>query len=128
MERANSHRSDFFWYVVIGLLVVFAIGAYVVYVPEGARPSRKWAEFALYTCFMFIFLAKFYWRIRRRLKLWLIMLAASVVHVSVFVPLLYRIENWASVAYLLLLPVEIMIIAIVVKLALGVMPDPNVRL
>lgn len=24
MERAGKHRSDFFWYVLIGLLVVFA--------------------------------------------------------------------------------------------------------
>jgi cell division protein FtsW (lipid II flippase) len=128
MERVDKHRSDFLWYVLTGLLVLFAIGIFVVYVPEGKRPDRKWTEFFLYSSFLFIFLAKFYWRIRRQFKMWLIMLAALVLHLSVYVPLLSRIEHWPSLAYLLLMPIEGMLIVLVLKLALGVLPNPNVRL
>ncbi len=52
MERAGKHRSDLFWYVLIGLLVLFAIGVFVVYVPESKRPDRKWAEFAFFSSFL----------------------------------------------------------------------------
>jgi len=55
MVRVGKHRSDFLWYVLTGLLVLFAIGIYVVYVPESKRPDRKWAEFAFYSSFLFIF-------------------------------------------------------------------------
>ena len=54
MERAGKHRSDLFWYVLIGLLVLFAIGVFVVYVPESKRPDRKWAEFAFFSSFLFV--------------------------------------------------------------------------
>jgi hypothetical protein len=128
MERAGKHRSDLFWYVLIGLLVLFAIGVFVVYVPERKRPDRKWAEFAFFSSFLFIFLAKFYWRMRRRLKLWLAMLGFLALHLSVYVPLLSRFEQWPSVAYLVLMPLEGMAIVIVLKSVLGVLPDPNVQL
>ena len=54
MERAGKHRSDLFWYVLIGLLVLFAIGVFVVYVPESKRPDRKWAEFAFFSSFFYL--------------------------------------------------------------------------
>jgi hypothetical protein len=128
MEHVGKHRFDFLLYVAISLLVLFAIGIFVVYVPESRRPDRKWAEFAFYSSLLFIVLAKLYWRIRKRLKLWLIMLGTLMLHLSVYVPLLSRIDHWPSIAYLLLMPIEAMLIVIVVKLKLGVLPDPNVRL
>jgi hypothetical protein len=97
MERASKHRSDLFWYVLTGLLALFAIGIYVVYVPEGKGPDRKWTEFVFYSSMLFVMLAKIYWRIRRQLKLWLVMLEALVLHVSVYVPLLARIKNWPPI-------------------------------
>jgi hypothetical protein len=128
MERAGKRRLDLLWYVLTGLLVLSAIGIYVVYVPEGKGPDRKWTEFALYSFFLFVFLAKFYWRIHARLKLWLAMLAALVLHVCVYVPLLSRIEHWPSIAYPILMTIEAVLIIIAFKLTLGVLPDPNVRL
>ncbi len=104
MERAGKHRSDLFWYVLIGLLVLFALGVFVVYVPESKRPDRKWAEFAFFSSFLFICLAKFYWRIRRRLKLSLAMLGVMDLHLSVYVPVLSKFEQWPSAAYLVLMP------------------------
>jgi hypothetical protein len=128
MERVGKRRLDLLWYVLTGLLVLFAIGIYVVYVPEGKGPSRKWTEFVFYSSLLFIFLAKFYWRIHRRLKLWLAMLAALVLHVSGYVPLLSRIERWPSIAYPVIMTIEAILIIIALKLILGVLPDPNVRL
>ena len=128
MERASKHRSDLFWYVLTGLLVLFAIGIYVVYVPEGKGPDRKWTEFVFYSSMLFVMLAKIYWRIRRQLKLWLVMLAALVLHVSVYVPLLARINNWPPITDPVLMTVEAVLIIIALKLILGVLPDPNVQL
>lgn len=113
MKRVGRNRSDFLWYVLIGLLTLAAIRTFVVYVPESKQPNRKWPEFALYSSFLFIFLAKFYWRVRRHLKLWLVMFGALMLHLSIYVPLLYRIAHWPSVAYLLLMPIEGMAIALV---------------
>ena len=127
VERAARDRFDFFWYVVIGLLTLLAIGLYVVYVPENKRPARKWVEFASYSSFLFIFLAKFYWR-RRDLKLWLVMLGMLMLHLAVYVPLLSRIDQWPSISYLLLMPIEAMAITLVVKFAVGVLPNPRVQL
>jgi hypothetical protein len=128
MERARKHHGDLFLYVLIGLLVLVAIGMYVVYVPENKEPDRKWTEFALYSSFLFIFLAKFYWRIRRHVKLWLVLLAALVLHVSAYVPLLARIKNWPPITDPVLMTVEAVLIVIALRLILGVLPDPNVQL
>jgi hypothetical protein len=128
VQRAGRNRSDFFWYVLIGLLTVIAIGLFVIYVPESRAPKRKWTEFVFYSSFLFIFLAKFYWGVRRHLKLWLVMLGALLLHSSVYVPLLSRIDHWPSIAYLLLMPIEGMVIVLVVKFTVGVLPDPRVQL
>ena len=128
VERAARNRFDFFSYVVIGLLTLLAIGLYVVYVHESKRPERKWTEFAFYSSFLFIFLAKFYWRRRGHLKLWLVMLGMLMLHLAIYVPLLSRIDQWPSISYLLLMPIEAMAITLVVKFAVGVLPDPSVQL
>jgi hypothetical protein len=128
MKQLAKNRSDFFWYVLIGLLTLVAIGVFVVYVPENRRPSRKWAEFAFYSSLLFIFFAKFYWRVRRHLKFWLVMVAALMLHLLVYVPLLSRIDHWPSIAYLLLMPIEGMAITLVLRVIVGVLPDPHVQL
>lgn len=56
------------------------------------------------------------------------MLGVLVLHLSVYVPVLSKFEQWPSAAYLVLMPLEGMAIVIVLKLVLGVLPDPNVQL
>jgi len=128
VKRIERKRSDLLWYVLIGLLTLVAILLFVVYVPESKRPSRKWAELAFYSSLLFIFLAKFYWRVRRHVKFWLVMFGILMLHLSVYVPLLSRIDHWPSIAYVLLMPIEAMAIVLVLKLTVGVLPDERVQL
>jgi hypothetical protein len=129
MESAtNRHSWDVFWYVVIGLFVVLGIAAFVVWVPNGKFPSRKWAEFSFYSFMLFAFLSKIYWRYRSHLRLWLLLLGSLAAHVSVYLPILQRLRYSPTLWYAAMMPLEGMLIMLVLWLLLHIPPDANVRL
>ncbi|MFY9585350.1 MAG: hypothetical protein WAR21_12760 [Candidatus Acidiferrales bacterium] len=122
----KTHFSDLFWYIVIGLLVILCMALWLIYVPERYWIDEKWAAFALFSFFLFAFLTKMYWRLRMSAKFWALMLAVLTVHVLAYVPLLKYIQraSW----YLIIMPIEAMLIALAIKLVLNVLPDLTTRL
>jgi hypothetical protein len=128
MANANRRYRDMFWYIVIGLLVILAIVVLVVWVPDRRLPNHKWTQFAFYSSLLFVFLSKIYWRYRYRLKLWLLIFAAIAVHLSAYLPLLWRIDYSPSLWYVVVMPLEAMLVMIVLWLLLRIPPDVNVRL
>ncbi len=122
----RTHLSDMFWYIVIGLVTVLAIWFSVLYVPERYSTDRSWVVFLLFSFFLFAYLVKMYWRLRRSVRFWVLMLMLTVGHVLMYAPLLKYVQrvSW----YLVIMPIEGMLIVLIIKLVLNVMPDLTVRL
>ena len=116
------------WYILIGLIVLAGIWLFVIFVPESKWPPRKWTEFAFYSLCLFVFLCKFYWRHRSRVRLWKWLLAALAVHLCIYIPVLAHIEAMPAILYVVIMPIEGMLIFLVFKLTLNLLPDPNARL
>lgn len=127
-DHDKRHVPDMVWYSLIGLTVLVGIGILVVYVPESKIPPRIWTEFTFYSLMLFAFVCKFYWRYRRRAKLWRWLVTIFVIHLCVYIPILVRVEVMPAILYVVILPMEAMLIFVVLKLALKVMPDPKARL
>jgi len=121
----KPHFSDMFWYVVIGLLVLLGIAAWVVYGPEHEWISKQWTWFLYFTVALFGLLVKMYWKVRKLGKFWAVLLLLLVVQVLGYALLLKYIPR--AFLYLLFMPIEAMLIALIIKLVLNVMPDTKTR-
>jgi hypothetical protein len=121
-----KHLNDMVWYIIIGLLTVLVIAALAVYGSEHDMPSKQWAWFVWFTLLLFVFLGKFYWQVRKPKKFWGVLLGVLVAHVLAYAPLLQYIQR--AVWYLVIMPIEGMVIILAFKLTLNIMPDPRVRL
>jgi peptidoglycan/LPS O-acetylase OafA/YrhL len=127
-DHDKRHVPDMVWYILIGLMVLVGVWMVVVYVPENKIPPRKWTEFSFYSLMLFAFVCKFYWRYRRRAKLWRWLVAVFVIHLCVYIPILVQVDVMPAILYVLIMPMEAMLIFIVFKLAVKVMPDPKAQL
>lgn len=129
MANVDKRRlPDMFWYVIVGLLVVVGIAVVVVWVPEGKLPNHKWTQFVFYSALLFVFLSRIYWRHRGRLKLWLLMLAALAVHLSAYLPILWRIDYSPALWYVVVMPLEATLIMVALWLLLRIPPNADVGL
>ena len=115
-----------FWYVVIAILVVLAIAMFAVYVPEHTLPNKQWGAFIFFTFFLFLFLTKFYWGVRKPHIFWAFFLGLLVAHVLIYAPILRYIQR--AFWYLFIMPLETMLLVLVIKLVFDIMPTPKTRL
>jgi hypothetical protein len=115
-----------FWYVVISLMVLLGIAAWVVYGPEHEWITKQWAWFLYFTIALFVLLVKMYWKVRKPRKFWALLLLLFVLHVLAYAPFLKYIPR--GFLYLLIIPLEAMLIFLIIKLVLNIMPDPKPRI
>jgi hypothetical protein len=116
------------WYILIGLMVLAGIWLFVIFVPKSKWPLRKWTEFAFYSLFLFAYLCKAYWQHRTRARLWKWLVAVLAVHLCLYIPVLAHIGVMPAILYVVIMPIEAMLIALVFKLALNIMWNPNAQL
>jgi hypothetical protein len=82
--------------------------------------SRVWYTFIITTAFLVVFIVKMYSHQRKR-RLWFLLAALLVVHVAGFGLLLKHLQ-FPDISFLVALPIEVVLIAAIVKLCMGVMP------
>jgi hypothetical protein len=95
-------------YAVIGLAFTGAIILLALVRPNISHTSFS---FTFFTALLAIFLARMYWPARKMLKVWLLLSLLFAVHIVAFVTLLHYIREWPAFWYVLIMPVEVMIIA-----------------
>lgn len=117
----RRETKDLLLYVSVGFMAVVAIFGVAIYVPERYVPSKPLGTFIWFTFFLFLFLIKAYWKLRRSSKFWLFLIGVMVVHVIAYLPLLTYIQPAAL--YLLLMPLEVMLIVLIGKLVFDFMPN-----
>lgn len=123
-DVTSKHRlRDAALYVVIALCLVGFVGTLALWLPEKDVPSRAWFVFVVATAFLFFFIGKMYWHKRRSPRVWLLLAAVLVVHVVGYSVLLSYLPNFPDALFLVLVPLEVMLIALIVKLCLKVMPQ-----
>jgi hypothetical protein len=115
-----------FWYIVIGLSTILLIAIAVTVIPEHWLPSKQWAWFLLFSLFLFLFLAKFYWNVRKPRKFWALLFVVLAIHVLVYAPFLAYIDR--AFWYFFIMPTEGMIIMMIMKRVFNIMPAPKTRL
>jgi len=109
---------DLILYIVIAL---FFIGSAVTLQFLSVRPV--WFMFFSVTLFLGICVAKMYWHRRKSLRLSLLLLALLGIHVAGFVALLRSLERFPNILFLFVVPIEAMLVAAIVKVCLGIMPE-----
>jgi hypothetical protein len=115
-----KHRlRDFLLYIVIGIGVVTGALLLAVFAPN---ISRTWFMFIGATVFLCMFISKMYWQYRRSAKLWALLILFLVVHIVVYTITFASLRQFPTILFLFAVPIEIMVVAAVVKLCLNLMP------
>ena len=85
--------------------------------------SRAWFTFFGATVFLCWFVSSMYWQRRRSPKLWALLALLLVAHIVVHALVLGRFPQFPTILFLLIVPVEVMLAAGIVRMCLGVMPN-----
>jgi uncharacterized membrane protein len=126
MNKGWSRRNKF-WsavaYLAAGLSVV-ALGVYVAFYPPKHGVSDRVIKLALITALVFGMLVKAYWRHRRLVKLWLVLVVMLLAHISILgFPLKLFRENWSILGTTIATTSELMLLMALMYWILGVAPD-----
>jgi hypothetical protein len=84
--------------------------------------GRVWYTFIIATAFLGAFIVKMYSHHRKSHRLWFLLAALFAVHVAGFALLLTHLQKFPDISFLIAIPIEVVLIAAIVKLCLGVMP------
>jgi hypothetical protein len=129
-DQSKSKSTKLSWYVLGGLLVaagyIVCVFVVVKFVPERFWPNKQWLAFTFFSVILFVFLTKMYWSVRKPRSFWWLLLLLMIVHTAVYVPLLRFITR--AFMYVVIMPIEAIVIFLIVKLVVNVMPDTKVRL
>ena len=106
-------------YSVIGIGLVTALLLLAFFLPN---ISHSWFIFGWATAFLCLFVSGIYWHQRKLSKLWLLLALLLIVHVSLHVIIFDRFPHVPTILFLFTVPLEIMFVAVIVKLCLNVMP------
>ena len=110
-------------YVGIAVCIVGAAVAAPLLVPERFLDNRIWFTFIGATGFLWFFVAKMYWHKRKSLRLWELLAVLCIVHIVGFSVLLRHVQQFPDAWFLLIVPVEIIATAAIVKVCLNVLPQ-----
>jgi hypothetical protein len=123
----KKNSRDLILYVGIGIAVALAAVALPIIAPERYSVSHSQFSFFFFTLIFAIVLVRMYWPVRRLLKVWLLLMFLLGVHIAGYIILLNHVQQWPTFSYLFTMPVELMLIATIVKVCLNVLP-PKVKL
>ena len=113
---------DLLLYAVTGVGIVGGAVLFGVSIPERFFPSRAWFVFICATAFLCLFVLKMYWQYRRSAKLWALLVLLLIVHIALYTIIFEHLPQFPTILFLFTVPVEIMLVAAIVKLCLNVMP------
>lgn len=88
--------------------------------------THAWYSFICFTALLSAVLVKMYWPVRKSVKVWLLLAVFLSVHSLCYVVLLRNVSDWPGYSYLITCPIEVMLFAMIAKVALNVLP-PNVK-
>ncbi len=111
---------DLILYVAIAVCIFAAVAAFAIFHVD---LSRAWFVFAVATVFLCVFVAKMYWNHRKSAKMWTLISAALIVHIVGYSTLLDHHPDFPDISFLVTVPLEVMLIAAIVKLCLNIMPQ-----
>ena len=108
-----------FWYVLIGIGLVFAIIVWGDSFPAiFDRRYAKWVELTILTTTVFGYLLKWGWRYRRRARFWQIYSIMLLAHCALFIPV-FSHGWWPIPLFAVFGSFEIMALAALIALAMG---------
>ena len=102
-----KRARDFALYIVVG--VAFCVGVvWYSFTSNGGGTELigKWVGLAGTTLILFGYAIRSHRRFISQLSFWLVMLALLVVHLSVFIIVLEKVEHWKVLWFVLAYPVE----------------------
>jgi len=111
---------DLILYIGIGTALVAVALFLAVFLPG---ISRAWVTFGGATVFLCWFVSSMYWQRRRSPKLWTLLASLLLAHVAFHAVILERFPQFPAILFLLTVPVEVMLVAAIVKACLDVMPN-----
>ncbi len=115
-------------YVVIGIAFLAGILALAFFGQDVSFALlRTWYSFVCFSLLLAAVLVKMYWPVRKSAKVWPLLGILFLIHVGVYVVFLRHVQDWSTLWYLLTTPIEVMIIATIVKICLDVLP-PRVKM
>src|ERR1700738_361582 len=110
---------DFFLYILVGVGLVTTVLFLALLLPN---ISHAWFIFGCATLFLCIFVSRMYWKQRRSSKLWILLTLLLAGHVALHAIVFERLPRFPTFLFLLTVPMEIMLVATIVKLGLNIMP------
>ena len=108
-------------------MAIPAIIAAVVLVPGQSQINWKWARFFVVTTSFVVYCLKTYWRARRHLRFWAILLGVLIIH---FLGVGYFFYDGSGLPLMLFGPIvalEWTLLAIAVYYVLDISPPPGKR-
>jgi hypothetical protein len=124
----KNYGRDLAWYIALGFVVLGGIAGYVIWVAPAKSLSRKWSELGFYSLMLFVFISKFYWHYRHRLSLWISLAACLMIHLTIYIPILARIDQPLAIWYVLTMPLEAVLIMLILWWLWQMRPDNKVQL
>src|ERR1700733_10721729 len=110
---------DFLLYIIIGIGLVTAGLLLAFFLPN---VSHAWVIFFWATAFLCLFIPKMYWQHRSSVKLWALLILFLIAHIVLYAITFEHLPQFPTILFLFTVPVEIMLVAAIVKLCLNVMP------
>lgn len=116
----RKRLRDFTLYVAIAGCILAVVAAFAFF---RVNLSRAWLVFAVATAFLCVFVPKMYWHERKSLRMWALLATILIAHVLGYSTLLARAQHFPDPLFLITVPLEVMFIALIVKLCLNIMPQ-----
>jgi hypothetical protein len=110
---------DLILYVVIGIGFVGIVLALAFYLPG---ISHTWFMFIWATAFLGVFISRMYWPHRKSGKLWALLALLLIGHIVSYAAIFDLFPRFPAMLLLITVPLEIMVVATIVKVCLSLMP------
>jgi len=102
-----KRACDFAVYILIGITVSLGIVWYAWSNDGGGtEPIGKWIGLGGATAIVFGYAIRTHRLLVQRLSFWLVILVLLVIHLSIFIVILKRVEHWKILWFVLAYPVE----------------------
>jgi hypothetical protein len=111
--------KDLVLYVAIGIGFVGVVLALAFYLPS---ISHTWFMFIWATAFLSVFISKMYWPHRKSGKLWALLALLLIAHIGSYAAIFDLFPRFPAILLLITVPLEIMVVATIVKVFLNLMP------
>ena len=114
---AEKRVRDIAFEVVIGLAIVAAVILYAIYVPANRMPQVRWLGLAGITPVTFAYPLRWYRRYQHHALFWAAFIGLLLLHLCAYTVLLLNIERWELMWFVIINPLEWLVICPVLELA-----------